>query len=161
MSVRILAATLYLTLIVATNISFSQIGPVPATFVLVGLTLAARDFVHETSGRWVSLGLVVVGAGASGLLASPDVALASLVAFLLAETLDLLIYERVKARYGLAAGVGASGVVGSIIDSTVFLLIAFGSLAYFWAQVTGKLLATVAVAALALAVSAVRRRVTA
>ncbi len=155
---RLLSVLTYLALIIGTNIAFASVGPVLLTFVLAGLTLAARDFVHDALGRRASLGFVVVGAGISALLAAPAVALASLVAFLLAETLDLLVYERIRNRAGRPAGIAVSGVVGSVVDSLVFLAIAFGSLTFFWPQVIGKIGATLGAAAVVAAVQAARRR---
>lgn len=155
---RILAVLAYLALIVGTNVAFATVGPVLLTFVLAGLTLAARDFVHDALGRRVAFALVFVGAAISALLAAPAVALASLVAFLLAETLDLLVYERIRGRAGRPAGIAVSGVIGSVVDSLVFLTIAFGSLAFFWPQVIGKVGATLGAAALVALVQVARRR---
>lgn len=155
---RALAVAAYLALIVGTNIAFSVVGPALLTFVVAGLTMAARDFVHDAHGRTVSFALVVVGAAISAFLAAPAVALASLVAFLLAETLDLLVYVPVRERIGRPAGIAVSGVVGSVVDSLVFLTIAFGSLAFFPAQVAGKVAATLGAAALVAIVSYVGKR---
>lgn len=136
-----IAAAIYLAAIVGTNVSFTIAGPVLATFILAGLTMVARDFVHEFFGRARTAILVIVGAGISALLASPAVALASGVAFVLAELLDLAVYDAMRRRTPIGA-VALSGIVGSIVDSAVFLAIAFGSMAYFPAQVSGKIGAT-------------------
>ncbi len=149
----------YIGLIVGTNFLFATVGPVLITFVFAGLTLAARDFVHDLFGRRFAFGLIIVGAILSALLASPAVALASFVAFLLAETLDLAIYGPVKERLGRPVGIALSGTAGSILDSLVFLSIAFGSLAFFVPQVVGKVGATLGAAlVVALIQAAVRRR---
>lgn len=158
MKLTVAAVFAYLALIVGTNISFSHVGPVLITFVLAGLTLAARDFVSTTAGREVAVFLLLVGAGVSAFWAKPEVAFASGVAFLLAEALDLLVFEKVSARYGRIAGVALSGTVGSIVDSVVFLSIAFGSLAFLPAQLTGKIGATLGATALLAVVALVRRR---
>lgn len=151
-----IAGALYLAAIVGTNVSFSVAGPVLATFLLAGLTMVARDFVHEDGGRKRSFALVLVGAVLSVALAGPGIALASGVAFLVAETLDLLVYDALRRRTP-TGGVALSGAVGSVVDSLVFLSIAFGSLAFFQAQVTGKLAATFGAAAVLLAVRGARR----
>lgn len=148
----------YLGLIVATNLGFARLGPAFAVFVIVGLTLAVRDLVQERHGRRMSLGLVLIGAGISAALAAPAVAVASLVAFALAETLDLLVYSHVRRRFGKPAGILASGVAGSIVDSAVFLAVALGSLSLFPQQVTGKIGATIAAAIIAATVGRIRRR---
>lgn len=149
----------YLGLIVGTNVAFAlNGGPALHVFALAGLTMVVRDFVQDQHGRGGSLLLVVLGALISSALAAPAVAVASLVAFVLAELADLFVYGPTKARLGRAAGVALSGVVGSVVDSAVFLTIAFGSLAFFVPQVVGKVGATLAAAAVVAVVGFVRSR---
>jgi hypothetical protein len=64
--------------------------------------------------------------------------LASVAAFLLAELADLAVYTPLRARR-LGLAVLASGLVGSVVDSAVFLWLAFGSLDFIAGQVVGKL----------------------
>jgi hypothetical protein len=59
------------------------------------------------------------------------------VAFLLAEMADLAVYTPLQRR-GLVTAVVASSFVGLVIDSIVFLYLAFGSLDYLLGQVVGK-----------------------
>lgn len=150
-----LAAAAYVAFIVGTNVAFATVGPVALTFVLAGLTMAARDFVHDAGGRRLSFPLVLVGALVSA-LASPAVALASGVAFLVAETLDMTVYELVRRRTHLG-GIALSGIAGSIVDSVLFLTIAFGSLAFLPVQLVGKIAATLGAVAVLAAVRGVRR----
>ena len=49
------------------------------------------------------------------------------------------------------AAVAASNTVGAVVDSYIFLSLAFGSLAFFWGQVVGKTWVTVATVALLVA----------
>lgn len=121
----------------------------PAAVYVVGLTLVLRDIVHEQSGWKVAAGAVVAGAGLSAIF-NPALALASGVAFLLSETLDLAVYERIRSRVRHAPlGILASNAVSIPVDSVVFLGLAFGSMAYLPGQVIGKSIATlVAVAAI-------------
>ena len=79
---------------------------------------------------------VIVGAALSAIL-SPALALASGTAFLLSEGLDLAVYTPLQRR-NLVAAVAASNVVGFIVDSAVFLFLAFGSLAFIEGQLLGK-----------------------
>lgn len=132
---------LYLAAIIGTNVSFSIAGPVFATFALAGLTLVLRDIVREHIGPWRALALIPLGAAVSALLGDPAVAVASLAAFMLAELLDTAIYEGIRSR-SQAWGIAISGVVGSVVDSVVFLSLAFGSLAFLQPQITGKIAAT-------------------
>jgi uncharacterized PurR-regulated membrane protein YhhQ (DUF165 family) len=71
------------------------------------------------------------------LLAPPALVIASAVAFLLSEFADLGVYTPL-ARRGLVLAVVASGVAGLIVDSIVFLWLAFGSLDFLSGQVVGK-----------------------
>ncbi len=64
--------------------------------------------------------------------------LASAVAFLLSEAADLAVYTPLQRR-GLVAAVAASSLVGLVVDSLVFLQLAFGSLDFLAGQVIGKL----------------------
>jgi uncharacterized PurR-regulated membrane protein YhhQ (DUF165 family) len=80
---------------------------------------------------------VVAGAALSAFLAPPSLVIASGVAFLLAEMADLAVYTPLQRR-GLVSAVVASSFVGLVIDSIVFLQLAFGSLDYLLGQVLGK-----------------------
>jgi uncharacterized PurR-regulated membrane protein YhhQ (DUF165 family) len=84
-----------------------------------------------------SASAVVVGAILSALVAPPSLVLASGVAFLLSEFADLAIYTPL-ARRRLVAAVVASGLVGLVVDSLVFLWLAFGSLDFLAGQIVGK-----------------------
>jgi len=104
---------------------------------MIGLALVLRDMVHSTLGvRWAIVG-ILVGAGLSGFLAPPALVIASGVAFLVSEFADLAVYAPMRERFPSSA-VLASGVVGAIVDSALFLLIAFGSLQFLAGQVVGK-----------------------
>jgi queuosine precursor transporter len=63
--------------------------------------------------------------------------LASGVAFLLAEMADLAVYTPLQRRR-LVLAVAASSFVGLVIDSIIFLYLAFGSLDFLLGQVIGK-----------------------
>ena len=71
------------------------------------------------------------------LVAPPSLVLASGVAFLVSELADLAVYTPL-ARRRLIAAVVASSLVGLVVDSVVFLWLAFGSLEFLLGQVVGK-----------------------
>lgn len=108
----------------------------PAGVYFAGITFSLRDAVRERLGYWRALAAVAVGALLSAFL-SPQLALASGIAFGLSEGLDALVYEPLRKRGWLAA-VAASNVVGFAVDSAVFLLLAFGSLEFLAGQLVGK-----------------------
>lgn len=118
----------------------------PSGVLLIGVALVLRDAVQQTLGRMWTIGAIVAGAALSWLLAPPYLALASFAAFLLAELADMAVYTPLRERGRIAVAVMASGVVGSVVDSAVFLSLAFGSLQYMPGQVLGKVWMSIAAA---------------
>ena len=109
----------------------------PSGVLMVGLALVLRDLVQRRLGlRW-SVAAILAGAALSALLAPPALVLASAAAFLLSELADLLVYTPLQRR-GLVRAVVASSLAGLVVDSLVFLQLAFGSLDFLAGQVIGK-----------------------
>lgn len=77
------------------------------------------------------------GAALSGLISEPALVIASVCAFLFAELADFAVYAPMKKRYP-AMAVIASGLAGSVVDSAIFLSLAFGSIEFLAGQVLGK-----------------------
>jgi uncharacterized PurR-regulated membrane protein YhhQ (DUF165 family) len=135
--------------VVAANAAVEHFGVVPVGFGLlapaavyfVGLAFTLRDLLHERLGPYWVTGAIVVGAALSALTA-PTLALASGTAFLVSEAADLAVYAPLRKRRWLGA-VAASNAVGIVVDSALFLSLAFGSLAYLPGQVVGKAWMTV------------------
>src|SRR5690242_20117447 len=98
----------------------------PSGVTMIGIALVLRDLVQRRLGVGVAAGAIVVGAGLSALVAPPALVLASASAFLISEFADLAVYTPL-ARRRLIAAVVASGLVGLVVDSIVFLWLAFGS----------------------------------
>jgi len=111
----------------------------PSGVLMVGLALVLRDLAHRQLGPLWAIGAILSGAALSAALAPPALIVASCAAFLLSELADFCVYAPLQRRRFLLA-VAASGLVGAVIDSAVFLYLAFGSLAYLPGQVVGKLL---------------------
>ena len=109
----------------------------PSGVLMIGIALVLRDLVQRRLGVAYSAGAVVIGAGLSALVAPQSLVLASGAAFLLSEFADLAVYTPL-ARRGLVAAVVASSVAGLIVDSIIFLWLAFGSLEFLLGQVVGK-----------------------
>lgn len=153
----------YILTIIAANLAITLIGPVPVGFGLlapagvyfVGLAFTLRDAVQETFGRRWTVAAILVGAVISGVL-SAQLAVASGVAFLVSEFADFAVYTPLRHRSWLAAVV-ASNTVGVLIDSALFLWLAFGSLEFLAGQIVGKLWMT----ALAVVLIVIWRRSTA
>ena len=109
----------------------------PSGVLMIGLALVLRDLVQRRLGVFWALGAILAGAAASAFLAPPALVLASAMAFLLSELADLGVYTPLQRR-GLVVAVVASSAVGLVVDSVIFLSLAFGSLDYLAGQVLGK-----------------------
>lgn len=108
----------------------------PSGVLAIGVALFARDYVQEAFGRRTVLWAIAAGVVISYFM-DPAVATASAVAFALGELSDYLVYDRTRSR-SLAAAVVLSGFVGGVVDSFVFLQVAFGSTMFWEGQVVGK-----------------------
>lgn len=108
----------------------------PSGVLLIGAALALRDAVQRTAGKTPVLVAIAIGIALSYLI-NPAIATASAVAFGLGELADFAIFTPLADR-NLAVAVIISGVIGGIIDTFVFLQIAFGSTMFWQGQVIGK-----------------------
>ncbi len=120
----------------------------PSGVLTIGIAFVLRDIVQEQLGFLYSVGGILLGTILSATFAPPELAIASASAFFVAELLDLLVYTPLRKRYYILA-VLLSGLVGSAIDSYVFLMVAFGSTQYFFGQFIGKSLMVIISAPLA------------
>lgn len=134
----------YIATIFAANWSIQTFGLVPVGFGLmapagvyfVGLAFTFRDLAQESVGRRWIVGAIFIGAALSAIV-SPAFALASGVAFLASELADFAVYTPLRQRGWLRA-VAASNAVGLVVDSALFLWLAFGSLEFLPGQIVGK-----------------------
>ena len=139
--------------VVGANWALPRYGIVPVGFGLeapagvyfAGLAFGLRDALHEAGGRrWV---LAAIGAGAIISWAVEDaatipgghtpIAVAAAVAFALSELADLAVYTPLRTRSWPAA-VALSNLAGAIVDSALFLWLAFGGLDHLAGNVVGK-----------------------
>jgi uncharacterized PurR-regulated membrane protein YhhQ (DUF165 family) len=109
----------------------------PSGVLMVGLALVLRDIVQRRLGARAGLGAIAVGTLISAWLAPPAIVIASAAAFLLSELADFMVYTPLQRRRFVTA-VFASGIVGLVVDSIVFLHLAFGSLDFLAGQIIGK-----------------------
>jgi len=109
----------------------------PSGVTMVGIALVLRDLVQRRLGTAISALAVLVGSGLSALYAPASLVVASATAFLLSEFADLAVYTPL-ARRRLVVAVIASSCAGLVVDSIVFLWLAFGSLEFLAGQVVGK-----------------------
>lgn len=109
----------------------------PSGVLAIGVSLAARDAVQRAAGKAWALGAIAVGVVLSFWIASPQLAAASALAFALGELFDFAVYTP-TARRSLPLAILLSGIVGGVVDSLVFLQVAFGSSMFWQGQVLGK-----------------------
>ena len=116
-------------------VGFGQMAP--SGVLVVGAGLVLRDLVQRRLGLLAAFLAVLLGAALSAMLAPPALVLASTLAFLLGELLDLAVYTPLQRR-NLVVAVLLSGLAGLVADSIAFLWVAFGSLNFLLGQVLGK-----------------------
>jgi queuosine precursor transporter len=109
----------------------------PSGVTMIGIALVLRDLVQRRLGVGVSIVAINVGAALSAVIAPASLVIASTVAFLMSEFADLAVYTPL-ARRRLVTAVVASSIVGLVVDSIVFLYLAFGSLDFLLGQIVGK-----------------------
>lgn len=89
----------------------------PAALV-VGFVFVVRDFAQRQVGHYVLLGMLA-GIVISWLMASPQLALASAIAFAVGETADWALYSLTKKPF--SQRILLSSLLGAPLDSLVFL----------------------------------------
>lgn len=119
----------YLAAILGANLGFSYLPMIalpggqmlaPMSFV-VGAVFVLRDLAQRELGHRV-LFVMGVGLAASYIMADPFVAIASAIAFAISELADWLVYTLTKKP--LAQRILISSVIGTPLDSAVFMLVA-------------------------------------
>jgi uncharacterized PurR-regulated membrane protein YhhQ (DUF165 family) len=117
----------------------------PAGVFCIGALLVLRDWLQQLRGLLWTMPLVYLAgllSWAIGTLAGwtglQRIAVASVVAFTVSETCEAVVFTPLRRR-SLTLGVALSATVGNAIDSCLFLLLAFGSLALFAGNFLGKL----------------------
>jgi len=115
----------------------------PAGVFTIGAILVLRDWLQWLYGLVPTMVLVYVagllswGIGdAAGWTSLQKIAVASVVAFTVSETLEAVVFTPLRNRF--APAVLLSATVGAAVDSWLFLTLAFSSLAFFWGQFWGK-----------------------
>jgi queuosine precursor transporter len=116
----------------------------PAGVFCIGLVLVLRDWIQQLRGLYWTMplvyaaGLISWGVGdLAGWTSLEKIAIASVIAFTVSETVEAIVFTPIRNR-NLSLGVALSGTIGNAIDSYLFLIIAFGSLGFFWGQFWGK-----------------------
>lgn len=168
-------AALLVASVVLANYLTSEYGFISVGFGLsatagtlaAGLVLGLRDLVHDLLGRSAMFAIIALGAAVSYLISEPAIAIASGVAFTVAELCDYLVYVPLRQRAAIgdrrwSVAVASSNIVGAIIDTVVFLSIAFGmstvTATAVGGQLVGKTWATIGLLVTVWAIRAVLRQ---
>jgi uncharacterized PurR-regulated membrane protein YhhQ (DUF165 family) len=124
----ILAILIYAAAMTLANLSVAHFGPWVSpinAFVLIGLDLSLRDWLHVRLKTWQMLALI----GASGALtyllnpSAQHIVIASAAAFTLAALVDWQAFSRISGSW-LRRSLG-SNVIGAAVDTAVFSALAF------------------------------------
>lgn len=146
MNLTIAAIAAYAAAMIAANLSVATFGPWVSpinAFILIGLDLALRDWLHVRLRIW-QMGALIASTGVLTYLLNPaagQIAVASSVAFTAAALVDWTTFAKLRGTWLVRAN--GSNVAGAAVDSLVFPTLAFGALmpqivlAQFAAKVAG------------------------
>ena len=126
-----IAILIYAAAMTLANLSVAAFGPAISplnAFVLIGLDLALRDWLHVRLKAWQMLALIVAAGALTYLLnpAAGKIAVASPVAFTAAALVDWATFARLRGTWLFRAN--GSNVAGAAVDSLIFPTLAFGAL---------------------------------
>jgi uncharacterized PurR-regulated membrane protein YhhQ (DUF165 family) len=125
------AVAVYALAMTLANLSVATFGPVISpinAFLLIGLDLALRDWLHVRLKLW-QMGLLIATTGVITYVLNPaagKIAVASAIAFTVAALADWVAFSVLKGSWMRRAN--GSNVVGAAVDSLVFPTLAFGAL---------------------------------
>lgn len=142
----LIAIIVYTVAMTAANLLIAAFGPAISpvnAFVLIGLDLALRDWLHVRLKVWQMAALIAL-TGVLTFVLNPEagqIAVASAIAFTTAALVDWGTFAKLKGSWLFRAN--GSNVAGAAVDSLIFPTIAFGALmpqiviAQFVAKVAG------------------------
>ena len=126
-----IAIAVYAAAMTLANLSVAAFGPSISpinAFVLIGLDLALRDWLHVRLKVW-QMGALIAAAGALTYILNPaagQIAVASACAFTAAALVDWSAFAKLRGSWMFRAN--GSNVAGAAVDSLLFPTIAFGAL---------------------------------
>lgn len=127
-----LAVLIYAAAMTLANLSIAQFGPWVSpinAFLLIGLDLALRDWLHVRLRAGQMLGLIAASGALTYALnpSAQHIVIASAAAFTLAALADWQTFSRLRGTW-LRRSLG-SNVVGAAVDTAAFAALAFVLLA--------------------------------
>lgn len=127
----LIAIGIYAVAMTLANLSVVKFGPsiTPINaFILIGLDLALRDWLHVRLKAW-QMGALIASTGLLTYVLNPAagmIAVASACAFSAAAMVDWATFAKLRGSWLFRAN--GSNVIGAAVDSLVFPTIAFGAL---------------------------------
>ena len=127
----IFALIAYAVAMIAANLLVATFGPSVTAinaFLLIGLDLTLRDWLHFRLKTW-QMGGLIIGTGLITYVLNPAsgmIAVASAVSFLAASIVDWAMFVKTTGSWIKRANV--SNTAGAAVDSLLFPTIAFGAL---------------------------------
>ena len=125
------AILIYAAAMTLANLSIAHFGPWISplnAFVLIGLDLALRDWLHVRLKAW-QMGALIASTGLLTYALNPAagmIAVASACAFSAAALVDWATFARLRGSWLFRAN--GSNVAGAAVDSLIFPTLAFGAL---------------------------------
>ena len=110
----------------------------PSGVLMVGLALVLRDLMQRRLGKVWALLAIAAGAMISAAIAPPALVMASTISFILSELTDFAVYTPLQ-RKRLVLAVFLSSFAGLVVDSLVFLWLAFDDFSFLCGQIIGKI----------------------
>ena len=109
----------------------------PSGVLMVGLALVLRDLMQRRLGKIWALLAIAAGALISAAIAPPALVMASTISFM-SELADFAVYTPLQ-RKRLVLAVFLSSFAGLVVDSLVFLWLAFDNFSFLGGQIIGKI----------------------
>lgn len=125
------AIAIYAAAMTAANLIVAAFGPWVSpinAFILIGLDLALRDWLHVRLKVW-QMGALIAATGMLTYVLNPAagiIAIASAAAFTSAAVVDWSVFAKLRGSWLFRAN--GSNVAGAAVDSLIFPTIAFGAL---------------------------------
>lgn len=131
MRITLIAAAIYALAMTLANLSIAEFGKIAIpinAFLLIGLDLALRDWLHVRIKAWQMAALIAFSGAMTYALnpAAGHIAVASAVAFTAAALADWAVFARLRGSWMMRAN--GSNMAGAMVDSIVFPAMAFGGL---------------------------------
>lgn len=126
-----IALLAYAASMIVANLTVAGFGPAVApinAFLLIGLDLTLRDWLHVRLRAWQMAALITSTSALTYFVnpAAQGVAVASAVSFAVAAVADWLVFARMPGSWFRRSA--ASNLAGAGVDSLIFPTLAFGAL---------------------------------